>query len=64
MVDMIYDIKNRKLTDDFPMGTCGFISFERIAQQIAGPGETITHLKIDDRGLTFRVDKNRMTVKS
>jgi hypothetical protein len=61
---MVIDLRERRqlLPTQWPGGLCNFISFDRLVAQLhaAGefkPDEVVTHLKIDDTGITYRVER-------
>jgi len=55
----IYDVDRQQFLDlaNMPGGVVGFISWAQLAAMLKANGERATHLKIDDDGITFRVEK-------
>lgn len=59
---MTYDLeKHRFLPEEQPSGTMGFISYERLVEQLARagelrPNEKVTHLTIGSDGIAYRTE--------
>ena len=55
---VIYDISRRTIVPDqqMPSGVVGFCSWQRLASLLGSNGERVTHLKIENDGVTFRVE--------
>jgi len=55
----IYDVENHKFTDNehMPSGAVGFISWRRLSTILGVfDNERVTHMKIEDDGITFRTE--------
>jgi hypothetical protein len=59
---MIYDLIHHKVVEESRSGLSGFISFERLVEQLRvarefHDDEVVTFFEIDKRGITFRLER-------
>lgn len=58
---MFYDLKKHTRTYNLPVGTMGFISYERLAKALRDSGELkegedLTHFHIGNDGIQYRTE--------
>lgn len=58
---MFYDLVNHRRVYALPAGMRGMISFERLIELVKEsgeipPGERVTHLRISDTGIEYRIE--------
>jgi len=59
MGKLVYNVQTRQLQNDDPLGSSGYMSFNRLAAYLQDaecqPDEILTHIVITREGLTLRV---------
>lgn len=57
---IVYDVRNRRVVDDAPLGLAGFMSWNRLAQNLKAsreiqPDEELLYIKANEQGIELVV---------